>query len=272
MLSPFDAVATKYDLEFTTSVIGTIQRDVTHNLLKPIFSQGRKLKILEINCGTGEDACWMASLGNDVIATDISAEMVKVASVKAQSRKEEISKSGGTIKFECISFQDVSELLAQGPFDLIWSNFGGLNCVDRATLGQVAINLSKLLKSDGSLRIVLMARGCLWENLFYRWKGDKKAALRRSQVVDANLGHGAAQPTWYYSSSELEEIFSNLKLVDKKPVGLFVAPSYLEKWWQAHPVVASILVGLDKIFGSLSFLADYADHIYLSFKHRDKTA
>jgi ubiquinone/menaquinone biosynthesis C-methylase UbiE len=270
MPSPFDAVATKYDLEFTTSLIGTIQRDITHQLLKPELSRGRKLRILEINCGTGEDACWMASLGHDVIATDLSSEMVKVGERKAESKKDLIDKAGGNIQFQVVGFQQLSELISKGPFDLIWSNFGGLNCVNKTALEQVAADLGKLLKSDGSLRVVLMARACLWENLFFRWKGDRKAALRRSQVVEANLGEGAAQQTWYYSSNELEDVFSKFSLVDKKPVGLFVAPSYLEKWWQSHPVLGSMLVGLDKIFGSLSFFADYADHIYLSFKKKNE--
>ena len=35
-----------------------------------------------MNCGTGEDARWLASQGMQVLATDISAPMIEVAQCK----------------------------------------------------------------------------------------------------------------------------------------------------------------------------------------------
>ncbi len=45
---------------------------------------GAPSRVLEIGCGTGTNAIWMAKQGADVIATDVSAQAVATANEKAQ--------------------------------------------------------------------------------------------------------------------------------------------------------------------------------------------
>ena len=75
--SPFDTLAETYDADFSSSAIGLMQRKRVWKWLVPLLNEsGRSLNILEINCGTGEDAIRLASMGHRVIATDASAAMI----------------------------------------------------------------------------------------------------------------------------------------------------------------------------------------------------
>src|ERR1700750_2270801 len=81
--SVFDNMASTYDADFTMSGIGKLQRERVWFFLSALLQKkGAALKILEINCGTGEDALRLAALGHQVIATDASAVMIETAKAK----------------------------------------------------------------------------------------------------------------------------------------------------------------------------------------------
>ena len=79
----FDTLAAEYDLQFTTSLVGREQRRCTRKWLSRVVAGQNKLQILEINCGTGEDALWLSKMGHEVIATDQSPAMIAKAKQKA---------------------------------------------------------------------------------------------------------------------------------------------------------------------------------------------
>jgi ubiquinone/menaquinone biosynthesis C-methylase UbiE len=81
--SPFDILAETYDADFTQSQIGKLQRERVWKFLQAILQTlGRPLKILEINCGTGEDALRLAAMGHNIVATDASEIMIEKAQQK----------------------------------------------------------------------------------------------------------------------------------------------------------------------------------------------
>src|SRR5690242_10854701 len=80
--SPFDAMAADYDARFTQSRIGTLMRQAVWRRLDARFQPGDR--ILELNCGTGEDALHLAQRSIHVLATDLSATMVQAARAKAE--------------------------------------------------------------------------------------------------------------------------------------------------------------------------------------------
>src|SRR5258707_15591100 len=73
----FDRVAETYDATFTESLIGRAQRNVVWNALQRAFRPGDF--VLELNCGTGEDAFFLAKFGISVLACDASPRMIEVA-------------------------------------------------------------------------------------------------------------------------------------------------------------------------------------------------
>ncbi len=81
-MSAFDALAPSYDDDFTHQPIGKILRTTVHNRLLRHFSAGQH--ILEIGCGTGEDALFLGERGINVTATDVSDAMLDVSREKTQ--------------------------------------------------------------------------------------------------------------------------------------------------------------------------------------------
>ena len=74
----FDAAAANYDEDFTYSLIGIEVRKIIHKYLAKNIASGSH--ILEINCGSGEDAFFLAGLGCKVMATDVwfDSEMMHI--------------------------------------------------------------------------------------------------------------------------------------------------------------------------------------------------
>jgi len=81
--------------------------------------------ILELNAGTGEDAIFFAKQGYHIHATDISAGMQQVLKEKVETTNLQ-----NNISYELCSFTQLRQLQNKGPFDVIFSNFAGLNCSD----------------------------------------------------------------------------------------------------------------------------------------------
>ena len=75
--SVFDSSAATYDSEFTNTPIGKLQRKRVYTYLLPLLKPHTKL--LEINCGTGQDAINLAGRVTKIYATDISQSMIDTA-------------------------------------------------------------------------------------------------------------------------------------------------------------------------------------------------
>src|SRR5688500_3425722 len=80
--SPFDSMALDYDRSFTASSIGQRMRAAVWRRLDAVFRPGER--VLELNCGTGEDAVHLAGRGVRVLATDTSPEMLAIARAKVE--------------------------------------------------------------------------------------------------------------------------------------------------------------------------------------------
>ena len=85
----FDSLAGKYDELFTRSLIGRAQRGAVWDVLLDIFEPGSH--ILELNCGTGEDALFLARHDCSVVACDASGQMIQTARQRMQSEDPDAS-------------------------------------------------------------------------------------------------------------------------------------------------------------------------------------
>ncbi len=254
----FNGIANSYDHEFTSSITGKLQRNITWKYLDKYLPKGRPLKILEINCGTGTDAYHLQEKGHQLIATDLSNKMIEVAQSKATSNPQQ-----HTIQFEVCAFSNLYQQYKGQQFDLIFSNFGGLNCADRKELEQLNRDLSNLLAPGGKLILILMGKHCLMEKLYFLLNGKPGQVNRRSKPADAHLAEGIFQQTYYYSVKELGNIFNSFQLNIKKPVGLFIPPSYLNRQMQNHPVLLRTLLFFEKCLGNISSFSNFGDHLFI---------
>lgn len=257
----FDGYASGYDAHFSASRTGKMQRDRVWELLSA-FSPVNSPEVLELNGGTGEDAAWFAQKGFRIVSTDLSAAMVETM----QKKFVDTGLKGETIKAD---LRTVPQQFAGRKFNLVFSDFGGLNCLSPEELKTFAHELKTLLQPNGQLVFVIMGRNCRWERFYFKRKGKTAEANRRrsKEAVMASIG-GHTFPVWYYSPEEFYSFFEkDFSFIKKKPVGLFIPPSYLESWFVKRPALLSLLGLCEKLF-SFSFCSDLADHYYLEMKSR----
>jgi ubiquinone/menaquinone biosynthesis C-methylase UbiE len=258
MPNDFDGSAKNYDTVFSFSEIGKAQRNRVHYYLtKEILKkvENKKLNILEINCGTGEDAFFFHQQGHQVLASDISKMMIEEAKKKYSETQ---------IQFQVLDIRELDLTSFEDRFDLIFSNFGGLNCIDRKDLKRF-LDISKdLLHPSGKLALVIMPKNCLWERFYFILKGKFKTAFRRNtkDCVMSNVD-GVKVPTWYFSPKDVINLSKDhFKITLLKPIGICIPPSYLEHYFRNKKILLKWFIGWERIF-SHRFWSNYADHFII---------
>ena len=221
--SPFDALAADYDRSFTASAIGQRMRAAVWRRLDTAFAPGER--VLELNCGTGEDAVHLAERGVRVLATDVSPGMLAMTRAK-------VERAGVADRVEVaeLPIQDLARRPA-GRFDGALSNFGGLNCVE--DLAGAARALAVAVRPGGRALLCLMGPAVPWEWGWYLAHGEPGKALRR-------LRRGGTQ--WrgltvrYPSIGEVRRAFAP-RFVQRRvaAIGALVPPTYAEAWAARHP-------------------------------------
>lgn len=191
--------------------------------------------MLELNCGTGEDAVYFSKKGFRIHATDISPLMLE----KLEEKSADASLKNLTT--EIYSFTQPQTLNNKGPYDYVYSNFGGLNCTGE--LHKVLSSLSALVKPGGMVTLVVISNFCLWELLLV-FRGKFKTAFRRFFSKKGRKAHveGTFFKCWYYSPSyvrkHLKKDFENL---GTEGLCTLVPPSYMEGFGDKHAGLFSYL-------------------------------
>ncbi len=230
----FSKQSAEFDLLYSNDTIIQYKRqrvrDHILNYLQP------DSKILELNSGTGDDAIFFAKLGHSVHATDIAEGM-------QQQLKEKITKTGLTnlISTELCSYTELESLKNKGPYDLIFSNFAGLNCTDE--LDKVVDSFDSLLNPGGIVCLVILPKFCLWEMLLI-FKGKFRTATRRMFSSKGRKAHinGTYFKCWYYSPKFiLDRLKEKYTVTALEGLCTIVPPSYIEQFAEKHSKLFSFL-------------------------------
>ncbi|MFC4721295.1 methyltransferase domain-containing protein [Geojedonia litorea] len=258
MFNSFDLAAKDYDRSFTNSKIGKYQRKLVYDYFLRTIDNNKKLDILEVNCGTGEDAIWLAKQGHKVLATDISEAMLHTAQNKTNL---------SNLNFQLLNLNNLDKIESSKKYDLIFSNFGGLNCISSEKLIKFFSNSRNKLNEQGKIVCVIMPKNCIWDNIYLFFKGKCKLLFRRNNNNAVNVSvHGHLVSTWYYNPMELESFANDYFDVENyAPIGLFVPPSYLESFFSNKKFILGVLAWLDNHM-KFKRLSKFADHFIITFK------
>ncbi len=256
----FNNAAKKYDEQFTNTVIGRMQRNRVWNYLSNNLHATDHPRVLELNCGTGEDAKWLSSKGFKVVATDVSAEMVAAAK----------SKNPVGVEFEVCSFAQVSDRFLPGSFDVVFSNFGGLNCISEKEIRLLAEQIYLLLRPNGRFIAVVMSDNCAMERRYFRRKKMYEQANRRQQANGVSTTiEGETFTTYYYSPDQFARMTSNVfRVKAQKAIGWTIPPSYTDPYFSRKPLLLKALNALENTLGNIPALAKKADHFLIDLVRR----
>jgi SAM-dependent methyltransferase len=244
-LFPFDILAADYDRQFTASPLGTLLRETVQRRLDARFPPGDH--ILELACGTGEDALHLGRRGIRVLATDASAAMVEKARAKAVGLFE-------TVEVRHLAIEDLAAL--DVSFDGAFSNFGGLNCVaDPATVAAV---LAKLLRPGAPLLLCVMGPLVPWE-----WASLQFRRLRPGGVAWRGI------TVRYPSPAALRRAFApGFRPLRLSAVNALLPPTEWEAWARRHPRLLATLARWERRLETVPPLPWLADHYLLELERR----
>lgn len=216
----FDALAPTYDADFTATPLARALRGRVWARLDQLFPAGTN--VLELACGTGEDARHLAQRGVRVVATDQSTAMLALAEAKTAHLPVTVA------RLDLASPALDPAIHAAAPYAGVLSNFGGLNALPHHAA--LAAYLAPLVRPGGRLVLVVMGRYCAWEIGWHLLHLQPRRALRRLNPAGATSQAGGATFTVYYpSTAALRRDFAPHFRLDRVwPLGLCLPPTYLE--------------------------------------------
>jgi SAM-dependent methyltransferase len=241
----FDRHAAVYDQTFSNRQIRSDVWEIADRRCSP------GMRVLDLGCGTGEDACHFADRGLDVTAIDISPRMIT----------EVRRKAGSAVHCETADMQAYNP---QGVrFEAVFSNFGALNCIaDLAWLSQLPLAVG------AHLVLTTMGRFYPLEFGVSILKGRPRLALRRFGGSCEAVVEGIRFTVYYHSLRSIRKALGpKFELEEVKGLrSLLPAPGleHLERHMEGP-----LWVGLDSWLCSHRRTATWADHFVSVWRYRE---
>lgn len=249
----FDAEAPGYDQGFGRNPVGLLFRYVFQERLRARLQKGER--VLDLGCGTGEDALFLAGQGVFVQAIDVAPGMIERARAKAAER----GLGEDRVRFELRAAEDVAGA-GQG-FDGAYSGFGALNC---AHLPSVAKGLASALKPRAPVSLSLLGPRPL------------PAVIERALTgMGVDRGRGAPRvggvelPVTYPGAAGLKRTFGGeFAWTAALALGVLVPGPAHADWVRLHPQTFGLLAALEGIVRSWPVLRSLGDHLVLEGERR----
>jgi len=259
----FDAIADRFDGRYNWWLSVAAQRRAVRAALISVFPPGARL--IDVGGGTGEDADFLICAGREVLVTDVSPAMVRIATEKLRAL--------GAPKPRVVPAENLWKLAEEreweglGPFDGAYSNFAALNCVK--DLREPARGLARLIRPGGHAMLVLFGTSCPGEWLVQLAGLNGRAAFRRVSHGDVHARLGGKDFTVrYHRAADIKRAFAPwFRLVSKRGIGIFVPPSAAEPAISKSPRLVAALEAMDRVVSRP--LAALGDHVLYKLERRD---
>jgi SAM-dependent methyltransferase len=263
----FDIIAADYDAAYgaTGNAVMTWMRQENLALLQASFPRGSCL--LELGCGTGEEAVALARAGYRVLATDISPQMASLTRRKAMEQGV-----GHLVKAVALPAGLAGALRPGVPFDGAYASFGGLNC--EPNLPAVGAALARLIRPGGALVLSVMGRACLFEIVWYLLHAQPRRAFRRlrsgwqSAPVAGRDGREVTVPTRYLTVKEVRQAFPAFALDRALALPLLLPPPYADALYLRHPALFRALTPYERRLRDKRPWLHLGDHIALVLRRQ----
>jgi ubiquinone/menaquinone biosynthesis C-methylase UbiE len=258
----FDRAAPNYDVLYQANPVMAWMRSESLTALMTAFAPGSRL--LEIGCGTGDEAIALSRAGYRIVATDIAPGMIEAARTKAQTL------GLGKVNWRVLAAGRLTDLLGEygsASFDGAYASFGALNC--EPELAPVFDALACLLRPGAALVCSVMNRWCAWEIGWELLHLHPRRALRR--LGKGWLMAGLASPdgslpvpVLYYTPRGLERAFApQFRLQAAFGLPVLLPPPYLAHLLDQHSALFSRLQRIERFLrGRFPFHA-LGDHFLL---------
>jgi HemK-related putative methylase len=267
----FSSAAQYYDREQHANYVAGWSRRENLKILRRYFAPGSRL--LEVGCGTGEEAIALSQNGCTIVATDAAPGMIHELARKLEGNPYLTSRIQ-PIVLPARHLRILTTLESQErQFEGAYSSFGPLNC--EADLRPVVSALSQLVQPGGYVLLSFINRMCPWEIVWHLLKGDARSAFRRfprrTLATVRTEWQETRVPVYYRSLSELVGLFRrDFYPVEVRSLPWLLPPQYLSPVVERSRSVARLLGCLDAALASRWPFNRIGDHVVIVMRRRNR--
>lgn len=251
-MDAFDSIAEEYHSSFSLNGSAKLARTRVHQSFTQYLSPAQGV-VLDVGCGTGIDAQFIAGLGCDVYGIDKSVGMIGEAVKQLNLSNKTI---GGKVELEAVvaNTKNLNLLLSSIRAKHVILSFGVINFIeDLQSLFQViALHLDR----GGICIATALSKSSWWEYL--RKGGSVRIG---TQPKSMSIG-GVETSSWFWDDDDIVSASQNFfDVVDVYGIGFVYPPPYLDKYVCRFPRLQRLLWKLDRQYERSKLAAKYADHV-----------
>jgi len=253
----YDAYANRYDALLSENLINAYMRKVMMAYQEETFHPGERL--LELGCGTGDEALALAAHGCEIVAIDPSAEMIAWARQKAARHP-----FGSRVSFRVGYARELSALIPSsedGGFDGGYSSFALSYEED---LSRVVDALARLIRPGGMFLAALMNRVCGAECTIAMASLHPSLAGRR--LRDRTTHKVGTVQTWVHCRTprEIGQAFRpGFEVVRRRGLPVLLPPHYTNRPLRRWPALVDAIEKIDLRAVGWPIFRDVGDHSVL---------
>ncbi len=274
-MTTFDVHAPGYDA-VAASPLGVSYRDRVRALVvraldvraldvraadeRVLAQPGSSERALDLGCGTGLDALWLANRGFEVRGFDASAEMVDHA-------RRRIANAGERASIDQRDLNEAEPLGDPSSIDLVLANFGVVNCI--TDLEAFGSRLADVTRPGAVAVIVTMPRLCPTE--WAQAVATATPALARRRRDGVAAGDYEGLPLRYRDARAIVEALSDhFDLIACEALGT-VAPTFEQRRLvDTRPRLLAALDRADRFVSPVASRLGVGDHHAVALRRRDR--
>ena len=258
----FDAIAPRYDDLFSAAANPLIAMMRARVLAAVDRHFPAPAQLLEIGCGTGEDALSLAARGHRVVACDPAPAMFAATRAK-------VAAAGQTAAIEILpgSVEEIAEgWSARGhAVDGVFSNFAPLNC--ELSLAPLRLLLERALRREGRFIAVVLPRLCPLEVALFLARAEPRAALRRFRRAAVADVEGRRFTMRYYGAADFDRALGpGFRRIETRSLGIVLPPLSFGHAFARVPGLLAALGAVEDRVSALPGLRRMGDHVLLVYE------
>lgn len=255
----FGKIAEEYHCSFESNSSACLARSRVHRFFARHLSPDRG-RVLDIGCGTGIDAQFIAGLGCKVHGVDRSVGMIAEATKQLANATVDIRKRVELASVEVTS-ENLAMLLSSIQSNQVVLSFGVINFID--DLHELFRVIGLNMQDGGVCVVTTLAKSSWWERI------TKNGQIRTGdQPKNVSIG-GTETRAWFWDCDDIVAASSGFFCtVEAVGIGSLYPPPYLDKYVRAFPRVQRTLWKLDRKYENSRFSTKYADHVAIVLERR----